>query len=92
MLALAFEKLCLLRKSLIDRKLAGTSEVHTGWHFSCLGIRYLKKFPEARWVMMHRMMVSAIIAGVLVGYSTLLYALVRTIVLINQSYVLSLAM
>jgi hypothetical protein len=31
--------------------------------------------------MMHRMMVSAIIVGLLAGYATLLYAVVRTIVL-----------
>jgi hypothetical protein len=42
--------------------------------------------------MMHRMMVSAIIAGLLAGYATLLYALVRTIILMNHAYLLSLAM
>ena len=41
--------------------------------------------------MMHRMMVSAIIAGLLAGYATLVYALVRTMVLMDQSYLLSLA-
>jgi hypothetical protein len=42
--------------------------------------------------MMHRMMVSAIIAGLLAGYATLLYAVVHTIVLMNRAYLLSLAM
>ena len=42
--------------------------------------------------MMNRMMVSAIIAGLLAGYATLLYALVHVLVLMNQSYLLSLAM
>ncbi len=46
---------------------------------------------ELRWVMMHKMMVSAIVAGVLVGYATLLYALVHIIVVMNHSYLLSLA-
>ena len=41
--------------------------------------------------MMHKMMVSAIVAGVLVGYATLLYALVHIIVVMNHSYLLSLA-
>jgi hypothetical protein len=50
------------------------------------------QIPEARWVMMHRMMVSAIIVGLLAGYATLLYAVVRTIVLMNHSYLLSLVM
>ena len=41
--------------------------------------------------MMHKMMVSAIVGGLLVGYATLLYALVHIIVVINHSYLLSLA-
>ena len=41
--------------------------------------------------MMSKMMVSAIVAGLLMGYVTMLYALVRTLVLINQSYLLSIA-
>ena len=46
---------------------------------------------ELRWVMMHKMMVSAIVGGLLVGYATLLYALVHIIVVMNHSYLLSLA-
>ena len=46
---------------------------------------------ELRWVMMHKMMVSAIVGGLLVGYATLLYALVHIIVIMNHSYLLSLA-
>jgi len=41
--------------------------------------------------MMHKMMVSAIVGGLLVGYATLLYALVHIIVVMNHSYLLSLA-
>jgi hypothetical protein len=41
--------------------------------------------------MIHKVMLYAIITGLLGGYATLLYALVRTIVLMNQSYLLSLA-
>jgi hypothetical protein len=42
--------------------------------------------------MIHKMMVSAIVAGLLMGYVTMLYALVRVLVLMNQSYLLSMAM
>jgi hypothetical protein len=42
--------------------------------------------------MIHKMLVSAIIAGLLVGYVTMLYAVVHVITLINQSYLLGLAM
>jgi len=42
--------------------------------------------------MMHKMIVSAIIAAFLGGYVAMLYAFVRVIVLINDSYLLSLAM
>ena len=41
--------------------------------------------------MMHKMMVSAIVAGLLAGYATLLYAIVQLLVLMNHSYLLSLA-
>jgi len=41
--------------------------------------------------MMHKMMVSVIVGGLLVGYATLLYALVHIIVVMNHSYLLSLA-
>ena len=40
---------------------------------------------------MHKMMVSAIVGGLLVGYATLLYTLVHIIVVMNHSYLLSLA-
>ena len=42
--------------------------------------------------MMSKMMVSAIVAGLVMGYATLLYALVHMLVLMNQSYLLSIAM
>jgi hypothetical protein len=42
--------------------------------------------------MMHKMIVSAIIAALLGGYVAMLYAFVRVVVLINDSYLLSLAM
>jgi len=41
---------------------------------------------------MHKMIVSAIIAGLLSGYIAMLYALVRIVVLIDHSYLISLAM
>ena len=42
--------------------------------------------------MMYKMAVSAIIVALLGGYVAMLYAFVRVVVLINDSYVLSLAM
>ena len=42
--------------------------------------------------MIQKMMVSAIIAGLLSGYVALLYALVHIVVLIDRSYLMSLAM
>jgi hypothetical protein len=42
--------------------------------------------------MMQKMIVSAIIAALLGGYVAMLYAFVRVVVLINHSYLLSLAM
>jgi hypothetical protein len=42
--------------------------------------------------MIYKMTVSAIIAALLGGYVAMLYAFVRVVVLINDSYVLSLAM
>ena len=42
--------------------------------------------------MMHKMFVSAVIAGLLGGYVAMLYALVHIVVRINHSYLLSLAM
>jgi len=41
--------------------------------------------------MIHKMMMSAIVTGLLVGYATMLYAVVHLIVAMNQSYLLSLA-
>ena len=41
--------------------------------------------------MIHKMIVSAIIAGLLGGYIAMLYAFVRVVVLINHSYLLGLA-
>ncbi len=41
--------------------------------------------------MLHKIMVSAIVGGVLIGYATLLYALLHIIVVMNHSYLLSLA-
>jgi hypothetical protein len=41
---------------------------------------------------MYKMTVSAIIVALLGGYVAMLYAFVRVVVLINDSYVLSLAM
>lgn len=41
--------------------------------------------------MMHKMMLSAVVGGLLLGYATLLYAMVRIIVVMNHSYLLSLA-
>ena len=42
--------------------------------------------------MMHKMIVSVIIAGLLGGYVAMLYALVHIVVLIDHSYLMSLAM
>ena len=42
--------------------------------------------------MMHKMIVAATIAGLLGGYAAMLYALVYGAVLIDRSYLLSLAM
>lgn len=42
--------------------------------------------------MMYKMIVSAIIVALLGGYVAMLFAFVRVVVLINDSYVLSLAM
>ena len=42
--------------------------------------------------MTRKMFVSAIVAGVLGGYVGMLYALIHILVLINRSYMLSLAM
>jgi hypothetical protein len=42
--------------------------------------------------MMHKMIVAATIAGLLGGYAATLYALVHVAVLIDRSYLLSLAM
>jgi hypothetical protein len=42
--------------------------------------------------MRHKMIVSAIIAALLGGYVAMLYAFVCAVVLINDSYLLSLAM
>jgi len=42
--------------------------------------------------MMRKMFVSAIVAGLLGGYIAMLYALIHIVVLINRSYLLSLAM
>jgi hypothetical protein len=42
--------------------------------------------------MMHKMIVSAIMAALVGGYVAMLYAFVRVVVLINDSYLLSLAM
>ncbi len=42
--------------------------------------------------MMHKLFVSVTIAGVACGYAALLYALIRTLVFLNHSYLLSLAM
>ncbi len=42
--------------------------------------------------MMHKMIVSAIMAALVGGYVAILYAFVRVVVLINDSYLLSLAM
>jgi hypothetical protein len=42
--------------------------------------------------MMHKMIVPAIIAALVCGYVAMLYAFVRVVVFINQSYLLSLAM
>jgi hypothetical protein len=41
--------------------------------------------------MMYKMIVSTIVAGCLGGYVAMLYALVHVVVLINHSYLLSLA-
>ena len=41
--------------------------------------------------MIHKVMLYAIITGLLGGYVATLYAFVRVVVLINQSYLLSLA-
>jgi hypothetical protein len=42
--------------------------------------------------MRHKMIVSAIMVALLGGYVAMLYAFVRAVVLINDSYFLSLAM
>ena len=42
--------------------------------------------------MIHKMMVSAIVAGLLGGYVVLLYALVHIAFLIDRSYMMSLTM
>ena len=42
--------------------------------------------------MMHKMIVAATIAGFLSGYAAMLYAFVHIAVLIDRSYLLSLAM
>ena len=42
--------------------------------------------------MMYKMILSAIVVALLGGYCAMLYAFVRVVVLINDSYVLSLAM
>ena len=42
--------------------------------------------------MIHKMIVSAIVAGLLGGYVALLYALVHFVVLIDRSYMMSLTM
>jgi hypothetical protein len=42
--------------------------------------------------MMHKMIVPAIMAALVGGYVAMLYAFVRVVVLINDSYLLSLAM
>jgi hypothetical protein len=90
---LAFGKLCSFLKSFDWPQISRYRAMSTVWHFNCLGIRCLShRSPEARWVMINRMMVSAIIAGLLAGYATLLYALVHVLVLMNHSYLLSLAM
>ena len=41
--------------------------------------------------MMHKVVVSAIIAALLGGYVAMLYAFIRVVVLINHSYLLGLA-
>jgi hypothetical protein len=43
-------------------------------------------------IMMHKMIVAATIAGLLGAYAAMLYAFVYTAVLIDHSYLLSLAM
>jgi hypothetical protein len=42
--------------------------------------------------MMHKLIVSATVAGLLGGYAAMLYALVYIAVLIDHSYMMSLAM
>lgn len=42
--------------------------------------------------MMRKIFVSAVIAGLLCGYAAMLYAFVRIVVLIDHSYLISLAM
>jgi hypothetical protein len=42
--------------------------------------------------MIHKMIVTGTIAGLLSGYAAILYALVHLAVLLNRSYLLSLAM
>jgi hypothetical protein len=42
--------------------------------------------------MMHKMIVTATIAGLLGGYAAMLYAVIYITVLIDRSYLLSLAM
>ena len=42
--------------------------------------------------MMHKLLASVTVAGVICGYTAILYALIHILVLFNQSYLLSLAM
>jgi hypothetical protein len=42
--------------------------------------------------MLHKMIVSTIVTGFLLGYVAMLYAFIHVLVLINQSYLLTLAM
>ena len=42
--------------------------------------------------MLHKIIVSTIVTGFLLGYVAFIYAFVHVLVLINQSYVLALAM
>jgi hypothetical protein len=42
--------------------------------------------------MIHKMIVSAIIAGLLCGYIAMLYAFVHIVVVIDRSYLMSFAM
>ena len=42
--------------------------------------------------MTHKLFVSVIIAGLICGYAAMLYALIHIVVLLDHSYLLSLAM